>query len=505
MAVVLLIFGWACWNSGFATDDFVHLANGLSRSWTENWLPKEYISVPLLHYTHASLYYLFGDWLPGYSLVKTLYIYLAFLGIREFFRRFFDAEWATFGALLLACSPIHDGATLWLTGQYLLISMGLYLYAYALVDGDKFKRGAIAACAASFTSYGSPPLAVGLSLMFVLQRRWRQAAVMLVPNLVYSAYYIYSSSTMILGTRRLTGGSDVGQLAKNFIMQFVSFVDSTLGPSAWLKIFYSIGSIEIWSAAIAALSIVALCSLNLKTNSCHLTYKNHRILLGGTSVICLAAFGIFTLTGNYPQIAFNLGDRVTIYGNLLLTSLLLVTTNRYALRLITALWIIAFLGLGDHWKDWNSQIEAVERNIHRNSVFSTIEKGQTVFVSGMQYSKLGPISHIDTFTASYVVRDIFALTYRYRLPFSTASLNSRLEASLDTVVDKKYGEISKIGQMVWVYSAEDDLLEHVPAADLSKKIASLEPDIRHWTQLLGEGWIRDTILWLMPRLKYAYS
>jgi hypothetical protein len=504
-AIALLIFAWACWGSGFATDDFVHLSNGTSRSWEDNWLPTEYISVPLLHYTHASLYYLFGTWLPGYSLAKTLYLFLSFLGIREFFRRFFDPERATVGALILVCFPTHDGATLWLTGQYLLISMGLYLYAYALADINKLKLSATAAFAASFTSYGSPPLATGLALMFALQRRWRQAAAMLIPNLIYAAYYLYSSSRLALGTKRLTGGTDVWQLTKNYVMQIVSFVDAGLGPSAWMKTVYSIGSIETVSVAVGAAAIIAIYSIRISRKVACINNDNYRILTIGTSATCLSAFVIFALTGNYPQIAFNLGDRVTIYGSLLLTSFLLIINRPQLLRFVAAVWVVAFLGLGDHWKNWNSQMEAVEQNIRQNSGFSKVGKNETLFVSGMQYSQLGPICHIDTFTASYVVRDVFAYANRSSSVLTTASLNRRLEVHSDTVVDTKYGDRSKIGEMVWVYDAKNDKLESISATELSQRIKTLPQDIRHWTQLLEEGWIRNAILWLMPRLKYAYS
>jgi hypothetical protein len=40
--------------------------------------------------------------------------------------------------------------------------------------------------------------------------------------------------------------------------------------------------------------------------------------------------------------------------------------------------------------------------------------------------------------------------------------------------------------------------------NIAETISALPKDIRHWTQLLRDGWMKNTILFFMPRLEHAY-
>ena len=85
IAAAALIF-WSTWRSGLATDDFVHLNNALRTPFVEMLLPTTYLSVPVLHYTHALAYALFGSQLWGYDILKGAYLLFVLFASVRFFR-----------------------------------------------------------------------------------------------------------------------------------------------------------------------------------------------------------------------------------------------------------------------------------------------------------------------------------------------------------------------------------------------------------------------------------
>ena len=497
---------YATAGTGLATDDFVHLGNALTGNWSRDWLPRAYLSVPILHYTHAAAYFAFGDHLWAYALLKAIYLSFALWGTVRLFRIFHPARVAWFGAAAFCLNPVHDAATLWFTGQYLILSVGLYFHAYATTHAGKIGQGAMLAGLGSFTSYGSPPLAAGLTLMFAMQRRWREAAAMALPNTAYVAYYLWTSIYLKAGTQRLPTAFDPLALIKYYALQVASFVDAGIGPSAWLKFSLALSSLS-WCSTLIAIGAAVLAWRARPSSAAG--SRAHPLLadplLAGALTIALCAFAVFALTGSYPQLAFNLGDRVTIYGNLLVAVLSMQLLGARTLAVFGAVTLAAFIGTGDHWKGWAVDVRASTARINAQGGFDAIGPDDVVFVQGLQYSQLGRISHIDHFASGYVVREVFSLARPWRTPIATASFNHRLRLAGDTLIDEKYGDRWQLKDAIWLYDASSGTLERVPLARIPARLSALPPDLRHWTQLLGPGMVRDAILWMMPAVRYAYS
>ena len=501
-----LFFCWASIGTGLATDDFVHLNNAQRTPFVEMLLPTTYLSVPVLHYTHALAYALLGNQLWGYDILKGAYLLFALFASARFLTLFASTQRAWCGAIILILCPLHDGATLWLTGQYLILSLGLYLMAYVSAREGRTGRAALLALLASFSSYGSPPLAVGLTLMLLLARDWRGALALVLPNAAYIVYYIVSSMVFKAGTARLPAQFDVLRLLKSYFAQVASFADATLGPSAWLKFALSLASLSALSALVAALAAIALWHWAHGPEPTA-PRNSTSVLVLGTLAISLAAFGVFSLTGIYPQVAFNLGDRVVIYGMLFLTALLVRYASQRVMLAAASVTLFAFMGIAEHWKGWNGttqgSISQIRAQLQSGRLVNS--PNQTLYVSGLQYSRLGPMTHIDHFTSAYVIREILTLANEGRPTPTTVSFNRRLQLQGDFLVDVKYGDRHPVGVSILVYDAERNAIEQVTRADIPARIAALPQETRHWTQLLGPGIVRDTILWLMPSLRYAYS
>ena len=504
VVLCLIFLIYATWGTGLATDDFVHLNNGLTTQLSDMWLPKAYLSIPVLQYTHALAYKLIGDHLWAYDLLKGLYLSFTFLCVLQFFTVFYSINRAILGAIVFICCPLQDGATLWLTGQYLCLSLGFFLLSYVQAHKGKFVWALVFATLASFSSYGSTPLALGLGLILVLQRRRGAALCLVVPNLVYSLYYIYTSFILTVGTERVPSAFSLFRYLKSYFAQLASFVDAGVGPSAILKIALSISNISFLSAIIA-LVILALIWRALRSDE--VVQTTHSAPIFGVTTIVLFALGIFALTGLYPQVAFSLGDRVMIFGSFFLATLVTHYLPIRVVFLFAACFFVSFVGLSDHWRNWNriSQKSIVQIQQHAH-VLQNLNSEDTLFVKGLQYSALGPMSHIDHFASNYVVKAVFSYAWSVRPGFRLQTFSSRLSIDPESFIlrDIKFNEQLTVGQSIFLYDAEKNTLRRIDRDQIAAELAALPTDRRHWTQLLGPGVLRDTIVWLMPSLKYAY-
>ena len=464
--------------------------------------PRIYVSTPLLYLTHAVPYYVLGDQTWAYGPLKAAYLCFGIYAAARFFGLFVEPRRAWIGSLLLMLTPLHDGATLWFAGQYLTISLGLYLLAYVQAHAGRPVLAVVLALCGSFSSYGSAPIAAGLALIFMLQKRWPQAVWMLGPNVLYATYYWYTSAILGMGTARLPAELDAATLAVSFAAQFATFIDAGVGPSAWLKYALGLSSLTWMSAVVALAAGVWIWHGTREASTSDTPVTGHHVLLAGCGAIALAAFGVFALTGAYPQVAFSLGNRVAIFGNLFVAAAAMSWLRPKMLAALGVLTVAAFLGISDHWRTWNGILEASRADVRRLEL--PVDPDTPVFVRGLQYSSLGRVAHIDHFTATYVVRDFFALA-RGGATLRPASFNARLRIEDTALVDIKYGVRTPVGEAIVLYDAERRTLMRIPRPEIEDRLGEERIELRHWTQLLGPGLIRDLIVRVMPHLRYAYG
>jgi hypothetical protein len=285
------------------------------------------------------------------------------------------------------------------------------------------------------------------------------------------------------------------------LLQVATFLDASLGPSAWAKLYFSIASLD--GLGLAAGLLAAIVLLRFVAGEPRLAAD--RRLLVAASVILAGSFGMFALTGLYPQLAFSLGDRIMIYGGFFLVCLMAVARlPRWVEMGMVLVLCLAIGGVSSHWKRWNHSVERVAANIRAHEGFRTLAAGSRLYVSGHQYSRLGPYSHIDFFTADYVVQTFFTLQLGGNIPFRASSFNRRMVFEGDSLRDRKYGDTAPVEGGIWLYDSERNALEWVASAEISARLRSLPDETRHWTQQIGDGWLKTRLLEAVPRLRYAY-
>ena len=172
--------------------------------------------------------------------------------------------------------------------------------------------------------------------------------------------------------------------------------------------------------------------------------------------------------------------------------------------MILAVISLSIVGLSDHWKAWNHTQSQIIESVRTNRELLDFN-GKTLFVSGYQFSHLGAMSHIEFFSVSNIVRDVFQHAMSKPTPYQALTLNKQQHWENGEVIDRKFGDRVRVGDTVAVYDAEKNHLRYVPAKELNAHIELLPTERRHWVQLLGDGPIRSVILYLMPRLKYAFD
>ncbi len=219
----------------------------------------------------------------------------------------------------------------------------------------------------------------------------------------------------------------------------------------------------------------------------------------------LLSFGIFALTGRYPQLAFNLGNRTTVFGSLLLAYLIvLIPSSRKKKTAVFAIFLYSILGISDHWKSWNIQQQEVISNIQNNKLLNEYQDNKVIYVSGNQYSKYGPISHIEFLSENWVTSAVFNLALKKNI--HAVTINKRHVYENGYLVDARYNTKVEVNDYINVYDSENDRLFTLNVVEINSYIDSLPPENRHWIMLSDNRLIRfakTLVLKVMPRLEYA--
>jgi len=504
----VLLISYLVYGTGIVSDDFTFLVTEsnnediLESIISQNNL---YLSRPLFKYLY-SIYYSLID-LNQFVLIdflKISQIVLIFYMITKFFSIFLDATSAMAVSFLFIFFPTHDSTTYFYLEISLTLTIGLYLYAYYLAESNnRLISAGIISTVASFVSYGSPPVAFSLFILFALKRLYRKGLVLLIPNAIYCGYFVIITKNMNEDVKRLPAGFHFDSISKQFVLQIGSFFDAIIGPSFFLKVWFSILENSRTSIMLAVLFVVGYTMISKSHKEENKQHKVDNKLLSVLAVLTISSLGMFAITGYYPQVAFNLGNRTTIYGSLLAAYLIVtVPMTKNVRRGILLVFLVAILGVSAHWKQWNQhQIHTID-NIRTNKQLAAYEGTLPIYVSGNQYSRMGPYSHIEFLSENWVVGSIFRLAGHEKL--SIRVLNKRLVYENEAIIDKKYNNRFPVGDKVMVYDSEADQLREIDTQDLNGYINKLADDNRHWVQLIKNEHFNSLILRLMPRLRYAF-
>lgn len=502
--ILVIIFSILCLylliNTGIISDEFDVIFKVKNKNIEDLLILNRdsyFLETPVEHYTHFIWYRFFRiDNLALINIFKITYIVISFYMVSRFFKIFLDTYTALWVSFLFIFFPSHDSTVHCFMGQYLTLSFAFYLYSFYLAHRNKLIWAFISALMASFISYGSAPVAVALFILFTLRKEFKKGACLLIPNIIYALFFIPFNIIMRQGVPRIIEKFSIGAMLKQFILQVLTFIDSFFGPSMWLKIYYAFAQLSLISFFIGVAGILIFYKIRQEPQRRY-DYK----LIISFAVLLFLSFLMFAATGRYPQLAFNLGNRTTIFGSLLVAYLLVLLPLPSKIRtLIFALMIFTILGISDHWKKWNLHQQYVIIAIKNNYSLQNYADIKPIYVSGNQYSKYGPISHIEFFSEDWVPNSVFKLALNENI--SAKSFNKRHKYADGYLIDAKYNKKTVVRDYIMVYDSEKNILFKLNSQDINSYIDSLPVDNRHWVQLFNIEFIKNIVNTLMPRLKY---
>lgn len=498
------------WNTGIHSDDYCAIREAKGLGFWGFFHPHTStlasgILGPFNNFLFRWEYIFLNDGsLWGYDVIKWITHVLSIWLVYRFAADYLPLDRAVLAAILFVFNPVHETTEYWyMTGSYIL-TPSLIMYAHHLIRTEKILSGLSIGMLGSFMCYASPPYTFGLSVIFLVEKSYKKAMAFLLPGVLYVIYYF--SMTAFL-PRQSSGSSvmhridyrlSLGVLVKNYVLQVFSFLDAAVGPSFLLKIWYAANSVELFSFLLAMV-VILLMVVYLRSERGHIPAS----VFCGLMAVLLLSFGMFSVTGLYSQMAFNLGNRVTVYGSLIIAFLVAsLPLSKKLLVIIALFFILPAFGLSTHWKAWNAQQKTVIHAIQTNPGLARLDKDDTLLVTGNMYSKLGPFSHIEFFCSPWVVKVIFNDTVRAK---KIMALPSYISIDGKTIVDRKYGERVAIIGDVYLYQSEKDILTRVSSEELPGILAGRSHEVRHWIQLIGDSPIRSVMVKFGPRLEYLFK
>jgi hypothetical protein len=323
---------------------------------------------------------------------------------------------------------------------------------------------------------------------------------------LYVFYYFSIKYFYPFAEKRIKSDLDLTLFAKGILMQVAGTLDSFLGPSAFIKLYYSAASITLSSLFIAtSILFIALRYVEGRTfiaDDAGNLIGLKPLLIGALSVL-LISLVMFSLTGMYVPSPFNLGNRSLVYGSLLVAILLAsMPINRKNILILWLIFVLPVLGLSDHWKAWNQEQKLVLKNISCHHGLRALSETDLLIVTGHIYSRLGPNSHVEFFNMPWVASSIFKdFASVKNVVALTQTLNFDNSGEL---IDSKSGERYSLNRNIYIYDSENNSLTSSTIQDVSRLVMNRPKEIRHWVQLTKGTFVESAIVALSPRLNYLF-
>lgn len=502
LAVISFLFLYLFFGTGLHGDD-IAAASNLSGSGLISFMKMDsaelLFMMPVGYYCYWWAYAFVGpDMLWVYDIVKWLSCLLSIIFIYRFAHDYLPKNRALLAAMLLVFNPVHETTLYWYMTVTYTLTPALIMLSHHFVRHEKYLKSFVVGCLGSFMYYISPPYGIGLAVIFLLEKSYKKAAIFILPALLYIAYYFTVSAIQPSAEHRISHSMTMGHLIKNYLLEIPAFIDSLIGPSFWLKVYYSIASIEFFSFTLAVLIIVFMIK-NARFEQCKISAS----LIGGLVAVCLLSFGMFAISDIMGHRAFNLGNRLAVYGSLLIAFLVAsISSNRILLPIVAICFVLPTFGLSDHWKSWNArQIQMID-NVHNNQDLKKLTASDTLLVADNMYSKLGPFSHIEFFNMPWNVVTIFKPVVKCK---NILPLNSYIYLKDQRLIDDKSFVNIEVKKDLYLYKSGSDQLIKISPEQLPEILANRPREIRHWVQFFKGAWIENAITRLSPRLSFLFE
>jgi len=514
-ALVFSLISYLLYGTGLHSDDYseIHAMQDLS-------MADFYFSQPqdlgIFLFGLPTYYFLFWmfpfaghEYLFAYDIIKILVNFTCFLGICFFFKDYMPRLSAIFCAFLFIFFPLHDATNYWYMCMGYLISPALLMFGHRLIRNNQYYSGFFLTLIGAFSFYVSPPFIFGLSIIFLAEKKLKKFFIYLIPGLIYCTYYFLVKSFVIGAERRIDDALSFGQFSKNFILQFASLVDASLGPSAVFKFFHFIQAASLNIIfAIPLIFFAGIKFFNLGSSN-PLKFQLNKTLALGLISVALLSLGVYSLTGYYWHTPFNLSNRSLIFISLILSYLitLAVSKNKALFVTFATFFLVVTISISDHWKSWNANQINIINNISTNLELNAIPAGSVLFIDNNLYSKVQSTSYIEFFIMPWTSRAIFSDFVFKDRAVTVIPLSPYLKLDDSILEDQKWNEKYALEDSpLFIYDSLLNRVTELPQKDLAKDLQMRRRNIsRHWVQMFSGTWLESLITYFAPNMKYLFT
>ena len=195
-----------------------------------------------------SFYQILGfDSVIGYELIKFLIHLSSTFFLYKFFSNFISSNRSLIASLFFVFFISHDATTYWyMASAYMLFFPSLVFYSFHLIYNNYLIRGGLILVICSFC-YSTPPVIFGLSLFFLLKKEFSKFFIYFFSGILFLIYYFGISYFFPVTENRINDNLNKIILFKNFLFQFLSSIDATVGLNIIYKIYYSLNYLNLIS------------------------------------------------------------------------------------------------------------------------------------------------------------------------------------------------------------------------------------------------------------------
>jgi hypothetical protein len=506
--IMLCCLAYLLLGTGLHGDDYIEILKMSNFSNAEYFYPSAYLhghyilGLPAHYLLFWGYKFLGYEYLFIYDAIKVLAHTVSIFLVYEFLKNFFPTDRALVGSFLFILFPLHDATTYWYMALVYILPAALISYSCHLLINNSWSKSFIFGILGATFFYTSPPFTFGLSLIFLLQKQFKKFFFFLTPGLLYVCYYLGIKIYFPFAEKRINDSIDSIGFIKSLLGQIASSLESFLGPSFFLKIYYSILSIEIISLGIVSLMLAILIKSKRRLSKIQ---QSPKILIISLCGVLFLSFVIFASTGQYNHSPFNLGNRTLIYASFL-ASVLIVSfapSNRKSLAILCIFFLLPIFGLSDYWKKWNIDQQVIITSVNQSIELSSLKPQSIVFITDNLYKKLGPFDHVEFFSMPWNIKAIFNQHVANQIKF--ISLSSYLVITENKVIDMKFEIEYLLNKNIYLYQTDTDTLLRVTASELNSLILNRSPSFRHWIQGFKDTRIEELIITLNPRLEYIFK
>lgn len=502
--LIFLITFYVIINTGIHSDDYTAIDQAQESSWSDHfeWSIEKrgqnffgIFNHYLFYWAYEVFSYNDGKY---FDILKIFINYLSFYLVYLFVSQYLNTAKSLIFSLFFIFSFIHDSSIFWFMTSPYIFTAAMVMFSHYLINNKFLYFGSTLLIFSSLLSYSSPPYIFGLSIIFLLEKKYKEFIIFNFIGFFYLFYYFYFG--ILNGAEiRIENNIEFYSFLKNLIIQVFSSIETLIGISFFLKYYYSILNIDIVSIFI----ITIISIFFYKFIKFDIEKSNYIYLFLSFGSVFILSLCMFSLTGLYAQSSFNLGNRVTIYGCLLFCLFLtLIVRNKIIFTLLLILILLPLFGLSNYWKKWNVQQISIIKNININKDLKNLDRDTTIIITNNLYHKLGKLNHIEFLIQPWVVRSIFKHNVKTK---SFMALTPHTKISKKEIVNLKFNEKIKLHNKIYVYNTNTDSLKKINVDELINLLNDTDYGKRHWLQLINNKQINNLIISLSPRLAMYFK